>query len=83
MKRWIKGDNVKDITLMQRFAAGSMAGAVAQTAIFPTEVRINFVYYINSWSCSASCHLSNIRTYKYCIVSMAGAGNTVQQMVSF
>jgi hypothetical protein len=38
MKKWIKGDSLKDITLMQRFAAGSIAGAVAQTVIFPMEV---------------------------------------------
>jgi len=37
LKKLIKGDK-KEITVAERFAAGSMAGAAAQTAIYPMEV---------------------------------------------
>lgn len=32
------GESGKEITVKERFAAGSIAGAIAQTAIFPMEV---------------------------------------------
>lgn len=38
IKRLIVGDSGKEITVAERFAAGSVAGAFAQTAIFPMEV---------------------------------------------
>ena len=33
---------------MERFAAGSTAGAIAQTSIYPMEVDINFFSYITT-----------------------------------
>lgn len=38
LKRLIKGNSMAEITFAERFAAGSVAGAVAQTVIFPMEV---------------------------------------------
>lgn len=37
------GDSDKEITVAERFAAGSVAGAFAQTAIFPMEVGISVI----------------------------------------
>nr|XP_046918052.1 calcium-binding mitochondrial carrier protein SCaMC-3-like [Dermatophagoides farinae] len=39
LKRWIhSGDPSTEITIMERFLAGSIAGAVSQTVIYPMEV---------------------------------------------
>lgn len=38
IKRLMVGESGKEITVKERFAAGSIAGAIAQTAIFPMEV---------------------------------------------
>merc|ERR550532_464512 len=38
IKRMIKGDRAQEITVIERFAAGSSAGAFAQTVIYPMEV---------------------------------------------
>ena len=39
IKRLIKGDDaVNEVTVIERFAAGSSAGAVSQTIIYPMEV---------------------------------------------
>jgi len=38
LKKIIKGDR-KEITVVERFAAGSTAGAIAQTSIYPMEVN--------------------------------------------
>lgn len=38
------GESGKEITVTERFAAGSCAGAIAQTAIFPMEVTYVCVY---------------------------------------
>ena len=40
IKRLLKGDSPKEITVVERFAAGSSAGAFAQTCIYPLEVRM-------------------------------------------
>jgi len=37
-KRLIKGDADRDIQTWERFLAGSMAGGVSQSAIYPLEV---------------------------------------------
>lgn len=37
-KRWIRGDEDRDLLLYERFCAGSMAGGVSQTVIYPMEV---------------------------------------------
>jgi Mitochondrial carrier protein len=37
IKKLIKGES-KEIGMMERFAAGSSAGAVAQTCVYPMEV---------------------------------------------
>jgi len=38
----IKGDK-KEISVVERFAAGATAGAIAQTSIYPMEVNISFL----------------------------------------
>ncbi len=40
IKRLIKGDDaVNEVSVVERFAAGSSAGAFSQTVIYPMEVR--------------------------------------------
>jgi solute carrier family 25 phosphate transporter 23/24/25/41 len=39
LKRLIKGDSDRDIQTWERFLAGSLAGGVSQTTIYPLEVR--------------------------------------------
>jgi len=41
IKKIIKGDK-KEISVIERFAAGSTAGAIAQTSIYPMEVNLIF-----------------------------------------
>ena len=56
IKRLIKGDDaVNEVTVIERFAAGSSAGAVSQTIIYPMEVNASFVIYI-------FCNYSAIRS---------------------
>ncbi|XP_054737769.1 calcium-binding mitochondrial carrier protein SCaMC-3-like [Anastrepha obliqua] len=38
MKRLIRGDEKRPMTISERFMAGAMAGSIAQTAIYPMEV---------------------------------------------
>jgi len=38
IKRLIKGDSAQELHPLQRFAAGSMAGAISQSTIYPMEV---------------------------------------------
>lgn len=38
IKKLIKGDAIRDVNVMERFAAGSLAGATAQSCIYPMEV---------------------------------------------
>ncbi|EEC18754.1 ADP/ATP translocase, putative, partial [Ixodes scapularis] len=37
-KRFIKGDSSRDLHMFERFFAGSLAGSIAQTTIYPMEV---------------------------------------------
>ncbi|CAN8019907.1 unnamed protein product [Ixodes persulcatus] len=37
-KRFIKGDSNRDLHMFERFFAGSLAGSIAQTTIYPMEV---------------------------------------------
>ena len=41
-KRLIKRDSNRDLTILERFAAGSAAGASAQTILYPMEVWEHF-----------------------------------------
>ena len=38
IKRLIRGDDKRQMTIYERFVAGACAGAVSQTAIYPLEV---------------------------------------------
>lgn len=38
-KRLIRGKSEAELTIYQRFMAGSIAGGVSQTVIYPLEVR--------------------------------------------
>ena len=39
LKRVIKGDADRDLEVYERFMAGSMAGGIAQSLIYPLEVN--------------------------------------------
>lgn len=39
IKRAIKGDDVRELGLYERLMAGSLAGGISQSAIYPLEVR--------------------------------------------
>ena len=45
LKRLIKSDMSRELWISERFAAGSMAGAISQTAIYPMEVCTLNIYY--------------------------------------
>lgn len=55
IKKLIKGDREKEITIIERFAAGSTAGATAQTCIYPMEVSYRTLSFSLSsvWRCSS------------------------------
>ena len=38
LKRLFHGDGTRETTVIERFCAGSMAGAISQTIIYPMEV---------------------------------------------
>lgn len=38
IKRAIKADDVRELELYERFMAGSLAGGISQSAIYPLEV---------------------------------------------
>lgn len=40
LKRMIRGDCDRELQLHERFAAGSLAGGISQTAIYPLEVKL-------------------------------------------
>ena len=42
------GDRTRDVAMGERFVAGSMAGAMAQTTIYPLEVNRNLILYLIS-----------------------------------
>lgn len=39
IKRMIKGSDNRELSIYERFVAGSMAGGISQTAIYPLEVK--------------------------------------------
>ena len=43
LKRVIRGDEDRELLLYERFLAGSLAGGVSQSVIYPLEVRSKFV----------------------------------------
>lgn len=43
-KRVIRGSNTRELTIYERFVAGSFAGSFSQTIIYPLEVGKNFEY---------------------------------------
>lgn len=47
-KRLIRGSRTKDLTIFERFMAGSLAGGFSQSLIYPLEVcyYYNFINYI-------------------------------------
>ncbi len=38
IKRYIRGDSTRDMFIYERFLAGSMAGGISQSIIYPLEV---------------------------------------------
>jgi solute carrier family 25 phosphate transporter 23/24/25/41 len=40
VKRMIKGVDNRDLSIYERFVAGSAAGGISQTAIYPLEVNL-------------------------------------------
>ena len=55
LKRAIKGEADRDLELYERFMAGSLAGGISQSLIYPLEVR-------------ESCHVFNVSTALLTIV---------------
>lgn len=45
-KRLIRGSRTKDLTIFERFMAGSLAGGFSQSLIYPLEVCYFFVFII-------------------------------------
>ena len=45
-KRVIKGSNTRELTIYERFVAGSFAGSFSQTVIYPLEVGDDYFYII-------------------------------------
>ena len=39
MKKLIKGNSERDLSIYERFLAGSTAGSISQTCIYPLEVQ--------------------------------------------
>lgn len=39
VKRYIKGQDNRELNIYERFVSGSIAGGVSQSAIYPLEVR--------------------------------------------
>ena len=37
------GEKLREVTMAERFVSGSMAGAMAQTIIYPLEVKLLFI----------------------------------------
>lgn len=42
VKQRIKGNTNRELTIYERFVAGSLAGGLSQTAIYPLEVTFRF-----------------------------------------
>lgn len=45
-KRLIRGSRTKDLTIFERFMAGSLAGGFSQSLIYPLEVCDTFIFII-------------------------------------
>lgn len=45
VKRAIKGTDTRELGINERFIAGSMAGGISQSAIYPLEVICLFIYF--------------------------------------
>ena len=45
-KRLIRGSRTKDLTIFERFMAGSLAGGFSQSLIYPLEVCYSFIFVI-------------------------------------
>lgn len=43
-KRLIRGSRTKDLTIFERFMAGSLAGGFSQSLIYPLEVCHSFIF---------------------------------------
>lgn len=43
-KRAIRWSHTRELSMLERFAAGSIAGGISQTVIYPLEVRITFSF---------------------------------------
>ena len=65
-KRLIHGDNRGEISIAERFCSGSLAGATAQTIIYPMEVRYRYrgdkycgevLFWLPGWGHSSDYHL--------------------------
>ena len=39
VKVWLKGDSERELRFLERFLAGGIAGIIAQSAVYPLEVR--------------------------------------------
>lgn len=45
VKRAIKANDTRELALYERFMAGSIAGGISQSAIYPLEVRVIIIVY--------------------------------------
>lgn len=45
VKRAIKGSDTRELEIYERFLAGSLAGGISQSVIYPLEVVIPMFYY--------------------------------------
>lgn len=45
LKQYIRGDSTRDLDMYERFAAGSFAGCISQTLIYPLEVSTSSILF--------------------------------------
>jgi len=45
-KRFIRGSRTNDLTIFEKFMAGSLAGGFSQSLIYPLEVCYSFIFII-------------------------------------
>lgn len=45
LKQYIKGDSTRELGMYERFVAGSIAGCISQTCIYPLEVGLSLNKY--------------------------------------
>lgn len=64
IKKWIKGSDNRELTIYERLWAGSLAGATAQTVIYPLEVMKTRMLlrrtgeYSGMWDCAYKIYKS-------------------------